>query len=114
MDIILAISIAVGCLILGGALGFTLFRYIIKQRYNHIIKDNLKRIPVEFLIRCLAHDNKILSLLRRYQDNPSDRQTFEKIEKYIQNDTNSSYIEIQEKLKLAVEKAKKYCKQILK
>lgn len=78
--------------------------------YNHIIKDNLKRIPVEFLIRCLAHDNKILSLLRRYQDNPSDRQTFEKIEKYIQNDTNSSYTEIQEKLKLAVEKAKKYCK----
>ena len=42
--------------------------------YNHIIKDNLKRIPVEFLIRCLAHDNKILSLLRRYQDNPSDRE----------------------------------------
>ena len=39
MDIILAISIAVGCLILGGVLGFTLFRYIIKQRYNQIIKE---------------------------------------------------------------------------
>ncbi|MBR3619081.1 MAG: ribonuclease Y [Bacteroidaceae bacterium] len=36
---ILAISIAVGCLILGGVLGFTLFRYIIKQRYNQIIKE---------------------------------------------------------------------------
>ncbi len=39
MDIILAISIAVGCLILGGVLGFILFRYIIKQRYNQIIKE---------------------------------------------------------------------------
>ena len=39
MDIILAISIAVGCLILGGVLGFVLFRYIIKQRYNQIIKE---------------------------------------------------------------------------
>ena len=39
MDIILAISIAVGCLILGGFIGFSLFRYIIKQRYNQIIKE---------------------------------------------------------------------------
>ena len=39
MDIILTISIAIGCLILGGVLGFILFRYIIKQRYNQIIKE---------------------------------------------------------------------------
>ena len=39
MDIILAISIAVGCLILGGVIGFVLFRYIIKQKYNQIIKE---------------------------------------------------------------------------
>ena len=39
MDIILAIIIAVGCLILGGVIGFILFRYIIKQRYNQIIKE---------------------------------------------------------------------------
>ena len=39
MDIILTISIAIGCLILGGILGFLLFRYIIKQRYNQIIKE---------------------------------------------------------------------------
>ncbi len=39
MDIILTISIAIGCLILGGILGFILFRYIIKQRYNQIIKE---------------------------------------------------------------------------
>ncbi|MBR1491730.1 MAG: ribonuclease Y [Bacteroidaceae bacterium] len=36
---ILTISIAIGCLILGGILGFILFRYIIKQRYNQIIKE---------------------------------------------------------------------------
>ena len=39
MDIIITISIAIGCLILGGVIGFTLFRYIIKQRYNQIIKE---------------------------------------------------------------------------
>lgn len=39
MDIILAISIAVGCLILGGVIGFVLFRYIIKQKYNQIVKE---------------------------------------------------------------------------
>ena len=39
MDILLTISIAIGCLILGGVLGFVLFRYIIKQRYNQIIKE---------------------------------------------------------------------------
>lgn len=39
MDIILTISIAIGCLILGGILGFILFRYIIKQRYKQIIKE---------------------------------------------------------------------------
>lgn len=39
MDIILAIVIAVACLILGGVIGFVLFRYIIKQKYNQIIKE---------------------------------------------------------------------------
>ena len=39
MDILLTISIAIGCLILGGFLGFALFRYIIKPRYNQIIKE---------------------------------------------------------------------------
>ena len=39
MDIILTISIAIGCLILGSVIGFILFRYIIKQRYNQIIKE---------------------------------------------------------------------------
>ncbi|MBO7581881.1 MAG: ribonuclease Y [Bacteroidaceae bacterium] len=36
---ILTISIAIGCLILGSVIGFILFRYIIKQRYNQIIKE---------------------------------------------------------------------------
>ena len=39
MDIILAIVIVVSCLILGGVIVFILFRYIIKQRYNQIIKE---------------------------------------------------------------------------
>ncbi len=39
MDILPAISIAIGCLIIGGALGFVLFRYVIKQKYNQIIKE---------------------------------------------------------------------------
>lgn len=39
MDLVIAIIIAVGCLILGGVLGFCLFRYIVKQKYNQIIKE---------------------------------------------------------------------------
>ncbi|MDE5740203.1 MAG: ribonuclease Y, partial [Bacteroidaceae bacterium] len=39
MDILSAISIAIGCLVIGGALGFVLFRYVIKQKYNQIIKE---------------------------------------------------------------------------
>ena len=38
MDII-AIIVAVGCLLLGGVIGFVLFRYIVKQKYNQIIKE---------------------------------------------------------------------------
>ncbi|MBQ0023754.1 MAG: ribonuclease Y [Prevotellaceae bacterium] len=36
---VIEISIAVGCLLLGGALGFILFRYVTKQKYNQIIKE---------------------------------------------------------------------------
>ena len=39
MDIVLSIIIAVGCLILGGILGFVLFRYIVTQKYNQMIKE---------------------------------------------------------------------------
>ena len=39
MDIILAISIAIGCLILGGVIGFLLFRYVINQKYNQTMKE---------------------------------------------------------------------------
>lgn len=38
-NIIVPIIIAVVCLILGGVLGFVLFRYIVKQKYNQIIKE---------------------------------------------------------------------------
>ena len=48
MDILSAISIAIGCLVIGGALGFVLFRYVIKQKYNQIIKE--AKIEAEALI----------------------------------------------------------------
>lgn len=38
MDII-SIVVAIGCLILGGVIGFTLFRYVIKQKYNQVITE---------------------------------------------------------------------------
>ena len=38
MDIV-AIIVAIGCLLLGGVIGFVLFRYIVKQKYNQIIKE---------------------------------------------------------------------------
>ena len=39
MNIIMAIGIAVACLIIGGVIGFVLFRYVIKQKYNQIVKE---------------------------------------------------------------------------
>lgn len=39
MDISIVILIAVACLIIGAAIGFCLFRYVIKQKYNQIIKE---------------------------------------------------------------------------
>lgn len=39
MDIAISIIIAVGCLILGGVIGFVLFRYVVKQKYNQILKE---------------------------------------------------------------------------
>ena len=38
MDII-AIFVAIGCLMLGGVIGFTLFRYVIKQKYKQVITE---------------------------------------------------------------------------
>ena len=38
MDIT-SIVVAIGCLILGGVIGFTLFRYIVKQKYNQVITE---------------------------------------------------------------------------
>lgn len=38
MDI-LAIFVAIGCLMLGGVIGFTLFRYVIKQKYKQVITE---------------------------------------------------------------------------
>ena len=34
-----SIFVAIGCLILGGVIGFSLFRYIIKQKYNQVITE---------------------------------------------------------------------------
>lgn len=39
MNTIAVICIAMGCLILGGAIGFVLFRYVAKQRFNQIIQE---------------------------------------------------------------------------
>ena len=65
MDIILAISIAVGCLILGGVLGFILFRYIVKQKYNQIIKE--AKIEAEAL-----KEKKQLELKEKYLNRKSE------------------------------------------
>ena len=65
MDIILTISIAIGCLILGGILGFILFRYIIKQRYNQIIKE--AEIEAEAL-----KEKKQLELKEKFLNRKSD------------------------------------------
>ncbi|NLV52736.1 MAG: ribonuclease Y [Bacteroidales bacterium] len=65
MDTIVEIIIAVGCLILGGVLGFILFRYIIKQRYNQIIKE--ARIEAEAL-----KEKKQLELKEKFLNRKSE------------------------------------------
>lgn len=77
--------------------------------YEHIIKDNLKRVPVEFLNIRLAYDKKITPLLMKYKNNPSDTTCFEKIVKYI-TANDKAFRELQFGFQNAVETAKKYCK----
>ena len=65
MNIIMAIGIAVACLIIGGVIGFVLFRYVIKQKYNQIIKE--AEIEAEAL-----KEKKQLELKEKYLNRKSE------------------------------------------
>jgi ribonuclease Y len=101
MDIIVAISIAVACLILGGVIGFVLFRYIIKQKYNQIIKE--AEIEAEAL-----KEKKQLELKEKYLNRKSELdkeanqrnqklQTFENKLKQRELSLNQQHDEVQKK-----------------
>jgi len=80
MDTIVEIIIAVGCLILGGVLGFILFRYIIKQRYNQIIKE--ARIEAEALKEKKQLDLKEKFLNRKSEFEKEANQRNQKMQSY--------------------------------
>ena len=65
MKNIMAIGIAVACLIIGGVIGFVLFRYVIKQKYNQIIKE--AEIEAEAL-----KEKKQLELKEKYLNRKSE------------------------------------------
>ena len=65
MDLIVAIIIAVACLIIGGVIGFALFRYVIKQKYNQVIKE--AEIEAETL-----KNNKLLEVKEKFLNKKSE------------------------------------------
>ena len=80
MDIILAIGIAVGCLILGGIIGYTLFRYVIKQKYNQTIKE--AEIEVEALKEKTQLELKEKYLNRKAELDKEANQRNQKVQNY--------------------------------
>lgn len=82
--------------------------------YDHIIDDNVERLPYEFLRTRLNYDSRINPLIEEYEQTPKDRP---KILKRIYDTIREKGIdgerlrrELQEGLKSAVETSKKYCK----
>ena len=80
MGIILAIGIAVGCLILGGAIGYTLFRYVIKQKYNQTLKE--AEIEVEALKEKTQLELKEKFLNRKAELDKEANQRNQKVQNY--------------------------------
>lgn len=77
--------------------------------YEHIINDNLKRVPVEFLIESLNNYKNILDKLDEYQKNPFNTACFNEIVTCIR-ENDSAFRELVGDFKDAVRKAQKYCK----
>jgi len=65
MEIAIPIIIAVACLIIGGFIGFALFRYVIKQKYNQVIKE--AEIEAETL-----KNNKLLEVKEKFLNKKSE------------------------------------------
>lgn len=80
MDIILAIGIAVACLILGGMIGYILFRYVIKQKYNQTIKE--AEIEVEALKEKTQLELKEKYLNRKAELDKEANQRNQKVQNY--------------------------------
>ena len=80
MDIILAIGVAVGCLILGGIIGYTLFRYVIKQKYNQTLKE--AEIEVEALKEKTQLELKEKYLNRKAELDKEANQRNQKVQNY--------------------------------
>ncbi|MGN0277938.1 MAG: DUF3825 domain-containing protein [Lachnospiraceae bacterium] len=80
--------------------------------YEHIIRDNSRRLPMEYIKSRLCWNSEIMQLFNQYEQKQSP-EIFEKIHKMI-TDKNPRSIEfrrlLQDGLKDAIATAKKYCK----
>lgn len=84
--------------------------------YDHIIGDNVERLPYEFLRTRLNYDTKVNPLILEYEKETNDnkrREILKKLYDIIREDNPDGERlrrELQEGLKSAVETSKKYCK----
>ncbi len=77
--------------------------------YDHIIEDNLSRLPIDFLIAKLSYNDDLRRKLEQYKANPRNIKLFNEIKKSIAANENMEFTNLAGALKLAVNVAKKYC-----
>lgn len=76
--------------------------------YDHIIGDNISRLPISFIQRKLSYDSKAVKLAAECTT-PSNATAYDQLKKYIKN--NETLLrDLVDGLKNAVEVAKKHCK----
>lgn len=84
--------------------------------YKHIIIDNNRRLPFDFIVRELrqytskSHDQNVEKMLADYDNDSLDKHSINKILDYIADDKQPGYTCIKTALGTAVDVAQKYCK----
>ncbi|MGN0491296.1 DUF3825 domain-containing protein [Ruminococcus sp.] len=81
--------------------------------YEHIILDNINRLPFEFLKTKLKDYERFQKIINKYSDDPKSFKKFNEVSEYIKEDhkgDGKAYKEIQTSLETAVDTAIKYCR----
>ena len=81
--------------------------------FEHIILDNINRLPFEFLKTKLKDYERFQKTIEKYKNDPKSSKIFKELSKYIKEDhkgEGKAYKEIKESLETSVSTAKKYCR----